>query len=243
MNLLKRFTKGKRYAIFLDFEGTQFSHEIIAIGAIKCRLDENGFIEFDKELSEYKSYVKPIGPIGKIVKELTHIDEATLKENGKTLEEMFSSFEKFISVPFDECIFFVFGSNDAKMISDSIMYSRPSNYYIGNNIIKNIMDFLMFISQFVKDEKGNNYSLTSYLTLFGGELHGIPHDPLNDAYDLMNLYHLFCTKEEIRIKEYIKVLSKQKTFPAPIKNIINKLINEECVSYLDFINEIKSYLE
>ena len=50
MKALQKLTKGKKYGIFLDFEGTQFSHEIIAIGAVKCKLTPNGHIIQQKNL-------------------------------------------------------------------------------------------------------------------------------------------------------------------------------------------------
>ena len=44
MEAFKKLIKNKRTLVFLDLEGTQFSHEIIAIGAVKCKIDENGNI-------------------------------------------------------------------------------------------------------------------------------------------------------------------------------------------------------
>ena len=42
MEAFKKLIKNKRTLVFLDLEGTQFSHEIIAIGAVKCKIDEKG---------------------------------------------------------------------------------------------------------------------------------------------------------------------------------------------------------
>ena len=42
MEAFNKLIKNKKTLVFLDLEGTQFSHEIIAIGAVKCKIDENG---------------------------------------------------------------------------------------------------------------------------------------------------------------------------------------------------------
>ena len=78
MEALKRILKGRKQLIFIDFEGTQFSHEIIAIGCCKVKCDENGKI-IDKDYKSYKRYVKSCGPIGKIVTNITSINNNTLK--------------------------------------------------------------------------------------------------------------------------------------------------------------------
>ena len=37
--------KGHHYICFLDFEGTQYSHEMIALGAVLATLDRKGNIK------------------------------------------------------------------------------------------------------------------------------------------------------------------------------------------------------
>ncbi|MGN1295416.1 MAG: exonuclease domain-containing protein [Bacilli bacterium] len=242
MKALQKLTKGKKYGVFLDFEGTQFSHEIIAVGAVKCKLSPNGHIVHQKNYPTYKAYVKSLGPIGKIVTQITSITEETLR-NGITLEQMFDDFLSFLNVDPKECVFFVFGSNDHKMIVDSISYSKPYNAMIGYSICKNIIDYLAFISQYCKDDNGNTYSLTSYLKLFGGTPFGVSHDPLNDAIDLMNLYRqVYISKEKLK-EEYIKVLSHQRSLPQPIKDVISSLISGKNVTPKEFERRIKQFLE
>lgn len=41
-NVLKKL-KGRHYLCFLDFEGTQFSHEMIAYGAVLVTIDKKGY--------------------------------------------------------------------------------------------------------------------------------------------------------------------------------------------------------
>ena len=56
MEKLRKLLKGHKYICFLDFEGTQFSHEMIAFGAVFVTLDKNGFIA--KEKKPIRKYVK-----------------------------------------------------------------------------------------------------------------------------------------------------------------------------------------
>ena len=243
MEALKKQIKGKKTLVFLDLEGTQFSHEIIAIGAVKCSINTKGKISKFFKPKQFRIYVKPLGQIGRFVQNMTKIDEALLKEKGVSLVEAFEALADFIKEPLKDCAFLVFGSNDAKMIIDSINYSKPKNENIGFEIVKNSIDYLAFISQFIKDDNGNNYSLVNYLKVFGVEPHGISHDPLNDAYDLMNLYIAMETKKDILLLEYLKVLQKQKSFPTPIKKAISKLTKGENVTSEEFLEDCKTYLE
>ena len=243
MEAFKKLLKGRNKLIFLDFEGTQFSHEIIAVGAVKIDCDENGLLVNKDSYSTFKRYVKSYGPIGRIVANMTSIDNQILKEQGITFEQMLNEFENFIGEDFDRTAFIVFGSNDVKMIIDSIEQSNPTNKEIGYSICKKTIDFLSFISQYVKDDNGNNYSLTNYLRVFGKESYGKSHDPLNDSIDLMNLYDALMTQKDIIYKEYLHVLKMQKIFPQPVKKILNKLLNDENVSPKDFKKEITKYLE
>lgn len=241
MEAFKKILKNRRTLVFMDFEGTQFSHEIIAIGLVKTTCDENGII--NGPYQTYKRYVKSYGPIGKIVTRITSITPEIIKNEGVTLEQALDEIKIFLGDEYENTAFIAFGSNDVKMIIDSIKLSKPSNDYVGLEMCKHSIDFLAFLSQFIKDDKGNNYSLVNYLKLYDKEPYGTSHDPLNDAIDLMNLYQVFMTEKEIRAREYINVIKKQKIFPSPIKKIINKLLNDEVVTPEDFKKEIAKYVE
>lgn len=241
MEAFKKLLGNRHTLIFMDFEGSQFSHEIIAIGCSKVTCDDNGKIISDYQT--FKRYVKCYGMIGRIVTRLTNITPEILRNEGVTLETMFDELNDFIGDNIDDCCFIAFGSNDVKMIIDSIKISKPKNDAVGLAICKHSLDFLAFISQYIKDEKGNNYSLTNYLKLYNVEPFGQSHDPLNDAIDLMNLYSHFMEDKELRAREYLQILKKQKVFPAPIKKIIAKLMNNEVVTPQDFKKEINKYVE
>lgn len=243
MESLLKLLKKHKTVIFLDFEGTQFSHEIIAIGATKCHIDDNGFIIDKSNLVNFKIYVKSLGQIGRVVQNMTGINEEILKTEGVSLEEALFKFKEFVEIPLEECSFIVFGTNDCKMILDSISHSKPCNEDIGYTIVKNSIDFLTFVSQYIRDDNGNNYSLVNYLKIFNIDPYGVSHDPLNDAIDLMNLYDAINTQKDILLKEYLKVLQKQRLFPQPVKEVISKLCKGNDVSSAGFIEECKKYLE
>ena len=48
MKKFERLLKGHKSLVFLDFEGTQFSHEMIAIGAVHAVIDRHGYIKKSK---------------------------------------------------------------------------------------------------------------------------------------------------------------------------------------------------
>lgn len=241
MKNFDQILKKRDILIFLDFEGTQFSHEIIAAGFVKVKIDQSGgFIE---EPQYFKRYVKCYGRIGKIVTDMTSIDENLLKDQGIPMENFLSDLDEFIGENYSRCAFITFGSNDMKMMLDSIRYSRPSNEKIGYDICKNAVDFQSFISQYIRDEKGNPYSLVNYIKLFGKEPCGKVHDPLNDAIDLMTLYRCFFEEKDRVVLEYTKVLANLKILPQPIRKVVQQLNRNQTVTPEYFFDEIRKYFE
>ena len=57
MKKFDKLLKGHKNIVFLDFEGTQFSHEMIAIGAIATTIDRNGRIKKAKKRGAFKERV------------------------------------------------------------------------------------------------------------------------------------------------------------------------------------------
>lgn len=241
MEAIKKLLKKHKTVVFLDFEGTQFTHEIIAVGAIKCKVDENGFI-IEKAEQGFKEYVQAKGVTGKLITEMTSITDSFLEENGVPVEVMLERFKTYVHEDLRNVSFIVFGTNDARMILETNKASRPINEYIFRQIIPNIVDYLAFLSQYCRDENFNSYSLTNYLKVFEGTPVGVSHDPLNDAIDLMNLYDNVLKRPDILLAEYKKNLLKQRAFPEPIKKLIKKLMEEDGISSKEFNNLLRDYL-
>lgn len=241
MKALKKILRDYRTLVFLDFEGTQLSHEIIAIGAQKVHIDEFGNI-IEENIEGFHRYVKAKNSIGRIVEEMTKIKESTLKENGISFEQMLNEFVQYIGEPIKQCLFLTFGSNDARMIQLSIECSKPSNFAIGQLIMSQIFDFMFFINQYVKDDQGNSYSLVNYLKYFNVEPIGEAHDPLNDARNLKSLYSAFNSNKDLVLESYKKILLTQKIYPEPVKKVIKKLLSDQVVQPKEFNDLIKDFL-
>ena len=239
--LLKKLKKAN-CLLFIDFEGTQFTHEIIAVGAVKCYIVENGnLLDYDKE--GLKCYVKARSQIGPLVSKMTSINESLLKEKGISWDEAILMIDNYLGDDKDNACIISFGNNDARMIHDSNRYSHPKNLHITKKWFNHYFDFLTFINNYIRDERGNNYSLVNYLHLFNLTPHGVSHDPLNDAFDLMNLFFAFLKEKDIVYSKYLNVLLHEKKIPDPIKSMIKKLSSGLDLSSEEFKQMMYDYLK
>lgn len=240
MKRLESKLKGIDTLIFLDFEGTQLSHEIIAMGAIKVKIDENLNI-IKNDYHPFKIYVKAHSPIGEIVREMTGIDESFLSDQGMTWERAIYKFDNYINSHTYKII--VFGNNDIYMINETNRYSYPRNINISKEWPRNIFDFATFMGEFIKDDKGNSLSLVNSLKLFSLKPVGMSHDPLNDALDLKNLFFAFINNTELVKQEYIKQLAKNHKMPDPVKEVMKLVLNKQNVTYDIFEQIVDDYLK
>ena len=110
MKKFERLLKGHKSLVFLDFEGTQFSHEMIAIGAVHAVIDRHGYIKKSKK--PFRIYVKAHNRVGKIVTDLTGITEDMLKQKGVTFFTAMSELRKYVGLSFKKSSFITFGNHD-----------------------------------------------------------------------------------------------------------------------------------
>ena len=240
MKKFERLLKGHKSLVFLDFEGTQFSHEMIAIGATHVVIDRHGFIK--KHKKPFRIYVKAHNRVGKIVTDLTGITEDLLKQKGVSFFTAMSELRKYVGLSFKKSSFITFGNHDMKILSSSISYSFDFPKEIVQCIQQNYIDFSAFIGEFMRDDKGNPLSLIRYCDAFGVPQAGPAHDPAVDAENLAWLYDATMRKSDVLIEEYKKVLKSFNHFPAPVSNVIKKLANDENVTSEEFEKEIKDYI-
>ena len=240
MKKFERLLKGHKSLVFLDFEGTQFSHEMIAIGATQVVIDRHGYIK--KHKKPFRIYVKAHNRVGKIVTDLTGITDEMLKKEGVSFFTAMSELKKYCGLSFKKSSFITFGNHDMKILSSSISYSFDFPKEIVQCIQQNYIDFSAFIGEFMRDDKGNPLSLIKYCDAFGVPQAGPAHDPAVDAENLAWLYDATMRKSAILIDEYKKVLKSFNHFPSPVSNVIKKLANDENVTYEEFEKEIKDYL-
>ena len=240
-NLLKGL-KGHRTLVFLDFEGTQFSHEMIAIGALTVSINpKNGRI--DKRKPPFKIYVKAHNKIGGYVVNLTGITEDTLKNKGVSFDTAMKSLRKYVGIHFKQATFITFGNHDIRILNQSISYNIVYPKDVTSQIQKNYFDFSNFLNEFIKDENGNSLSLVHFCQLFNIEEAGVAHDPEVDAINLANLYDAFIANPDLVQAEYKKHLAKHtSSLPYPVGKAIQKLASGENVSAEEFESYLKEYI-
>lgn len=242
MNNIEKLLKGNKYICFLDFEGTQFSHEMIALGAIFVSLDRFGRIKKEKE--PFKLFVKPKNRIGTIVKELTGITDEQVEKEGVSFKVALEKLKKYIGVHFLKCSFITYGNHDMKILSESISHNLEFPKEICYQIRKNYIDFGAFFAEYVKDAKGNNLSLIHACELFGVDIFGPAHDPAADAINLARLYDAFLKERQIVEEKYWNNLKYSiGRYPVPIQKALRKLLNHESVTKEEFEEFMKGYLK
>ena len=242
MKKLLKLLKGHKYLCFMDFEGTQFSHEMIGLGAVFASINpKNGRIK--KAKKPIHILVKAKNKIGKYVVDLTGITEEQLKKEGVSFRTALTELKKYTGLNFKKTTFITFGNHDLRILSQSIMYNMDFPKEICSQIQKNYMDFAAFISDFIRDQNGNPLSLVHYCDLFEVKESGPAHDPTVDAVNLMNLYDAFLEKSELVLKEYKVLLQRPNGhLPKPVAEAIVKLASGKDVSAKEFENGLKDYL-
>ncbi len=237
--VLKNF-KGHKHLVFMDFEGTQFSHEMIAYGAVLVTIDKNGYIV--KQKKPIKRYVRSKNAIGKFVEGLTGITQKDLNKYGVTFSQAMKDLKKYCGMAFKKSTFITFGNHDMRILGQSMSYNLDSPKDLCNIIRSNYVDFQSIISEFIKDEKGNVLSLTRYLEVFGVPFDGTAHDPEYDATNLAKLYDVFMKDKDIVLVEFMKNLKRNSYNPEPINKVLRKLLNNEPVTPEEFTEYLKDYI-
>lgn len=243
MKKLLKLLKGHKYICFMDFEGTQYSHEMIAIGAVMATINpKTGKVK--KSKAPFHILVRAKNKIGKYVVELTGISEEDLRDKGVTFTTALTELKKYCGLAFKKCTFATFGNHDMRILSQTITYNLSFPKEICSQIQKNYMDLSAFISEFIKDEHGNPLSLIHYCEMFGVPEAGTAHDPAIDSLNLMNLYDAFLEKKEIVLEQYKLVLQKTNShLPPPVAKTITSLASGQDVSAKEFEDMLKGYIE
>ena len=241
MKKLLNSLAGRRYICFLDFEGTQFSHEMIAYGAVMTTINNKGEIKTVKKPIKY--YVRAKNKIGKVVEDMTGITDKILLEKGVSFSDAIRALKKYCGLHFQKTTFITFGNHDMRILGNTVSYNLGAPTEITKVIHKNHVDLQAIISEFIKDPNNNPYSLENYLKVFSIPFEGIEHDPEWDAVNLMKLYEAFLKNKDIVLDEYLKVLTKVSHLPLPIKESIKKLATGEDVTSQEFIALAEEYIK
>jgi len=236
MKKLAKATRGRKQLIFLDLEGTQFSHELIAIGAIKATIKTDGTIK--KIYPGFKHYVLATQNVGNYVEKLTGITDDLLAREGIPFDKILLMLKKYVGTNLSKTKFVTFGAHDIRILRQSLAHIPEADHTFIKTIAKNHIDLSAYINEYIKDEKNNTLSLVNLCKLFGVEPVEPAHDPLNDALMLAYLYSELFKKTDILIERYGEVLLNMNNIPRPIKRMLNKIKAGESVN----IDDLQEYL-
>lgn len=228
MRDLERRINNRKTLCFIDLEGTQFSHEMIAIGAV--RVDLNKELRIKKYHKGYYSLVIPKQKIGKVVTDLTGLTEEQVKKHGKPFRVVINELKKYMGREFNKTLFVAFGSHDFRILSQSLAYNLDAPKEDVRTMINHGFDFSEFISNYVRDENNNTYSLANMLKIFDVDFKGEQHNAYCDALNLAYLYQAMLDHPEIMKEEYKNVLKHIRHLPTPIHEVIEKLGGGETVT-------------
>jgi inhibitor of KinA sporulation pathway (predicted exonuclease) len=240
MKKLKHLLKDKRHLVFLDFEGTQKSHEMIAFGAVKVDLNDD--LTIKKTYKGIYKLVRPKKPIGSFVTELTNITEIDVFDKGISYKKALATIRQYVGKTFKKSKFVFFGNHDVRILHQSFLHSPDADKDTQSILVQESFDYSHFLAEFIKDEKGNPLSLANNLLLFDASFKGQQHNALDDAKNLMHLYQHVLTKKEIVFNKYLHVLSNYKHAPTPIKRLLHELAQGQTVDQSLFLHWIKDYL-
>lgn len=241
MKALTNLLQLRKTLCFMDLEGTQFTHEMIAIGAIKVEIRKDGSVR--KIHKGMYTLVKAKNRIGKVVTDLTGITEADLREKGVSFRVAIDMLKKYMGHDYSKCLFVTFGNHDFRIMAQSLAHNLDVKKEDVEMVIKHQFDFAEFANNYVKDEKNNNLSLANMLKVFNIDFEGTQHNALADTLNLVYLYDAFIKNREILKNEYRKTLGMYRHLPQPIHQAIEKLANKENVSAEEFEKFVDDSLE
>lgn len=242
MRLLKEEIGEPRELVFLDLEGTQLSHETIAIGACKYFCGPDLLPLPGKKIQVFKRLIKPQSPVGGVVTVLTGITDDRLKTEGITFHKALVELMTFTKCT-GKKVYITFGNQDLNMLYQSKVRANDQlcqDFY--DHIKRNWFDMQAFVSRFVHDERHMTFSQPKLLEIYEAKNLQHAHDPLYDAENLMNLFIQVIKRPDITLREFKKNLLTSKDFFIISKPFIDDLCNGKDVSSVDFNKAIEDYL-
>ncbi len=241
MKSLAKSLRGYKTVIFVDLEGTQFSHEVIEIGAYKAYLNED--LTIKKVARPFRCYVKAKRPVGSFVEKMTGISEKKLREEGCEFPVAQQAFRKYVGKDWFRSIFLTYGNQDAFMMRSSLEHSPEASVEDVRIFCSHNFDFGTFLSSYVRDEKGNVLSLAHACEKLETPFDGTAHDALDDAKNLMSLYSAFVEKKDIVKNHYLHILSQGKMMTPALRKAALRLAKGEDVSSEMFLAWVREELE
>ena len=237
MRDLRNIIGKRRTLVFIDLEGTQFSHEMIALGGIKVDLNKNGDIK--KIHKGFYRLVLPKNKVGKVVVELTGLTDEMLKKDGIRFRAAIQEFKKYVGKDFNNTLYIAYGNHDARILAQSLIYNLDAPSEDVKIMIKHFFDFSDYIARYVRDDNYNTYSLSNMLKLFGVDFEGEKHNALADTLNLVKLFDVVQKRKDIIQTEYVKTISKAHGLNGPLSALVKRiLVDKKTTSYEDFVKII-----
>jgi len=240
MKKLSRLIGHRRTLVFMDLEGTQQSHELIALAAIKVDLNED--LTIKKTYKGITHLVRPKKEVGRFVTQLTKITEVDVVDKGIGYDKSMLTLRNYVGKNFKKAAFIVFGNHDARILHQSFHHSPEADETIVKTVTQNLIDYSSFIGEFIKDQNGNPLSLINNLLVFKETFQGEHHQPLDDAKNLLLLYRRVLEHQAIILEEYLKVFKQLRHVPEPVKQLLLKIMNDQPVDKSTLIGLTKEYL-
>jgi inhibitor of KinA sporulation pathway (predicted exonuclease) len=240
MKKLSRLIGHRRTLVFLDLEGTQQSHELIALAAIKADINED--LTIKKTYKGITHLVRPKKEVGRFVTQLTKITEVDVVDKGIGYDKSMLTLRNYVGKNFKKAVFIVFGNHDARILHQSFHHSPEADETIVKTVTQNLIDYSAFLGEFIKDQNGNPLSLINNLLVFKETFQGEHHQPLDDAKNLLLLYRRVLEHQAIILEEYLKVFKQLRHVPEPVKQLLLKIMNDQPVDKSTLIGLTKEYL-
>ena len=212
--------------IYLDLEATQFSREIISIGAVSDKGNEFFTLVRPKDLS-------------KVTKLITNITGLTSDDfNDESIGDITWAIKNFYSwlgsicEDLNKINIFVYGNFDIALIkSEYRRYSLKELKYVENRI----RDLSMVSSKLIFGNR-QCFGLFKTMEYLTGESYIQTHNPVDDARMLMSLHNIIkqtdkevlqFIEEEYYVARYIKRYKKNKLKHYTLKRLFNSLTDLE----------------
>lgn len=235
MRLLEEEIGHPKELVFLDLEGTQLSHETIAIGACCYFCDEHLLPIAGKPIKVFKKYVKSIGSVGVLVSGLTGITDDQLAKEGIAFSAAISQLVEFTKCQNGKRKYITFGNQDLNMLRVSSMkdpLGNASQFY--HHIKRNWFDLQAFLSDYIHDDKHRTYSQPKLLEIFHATDLKHAHDPLYDAENLMNLFIKVSQSPDVFVDWFIKNMTTSKKTGEVLLPLLAKLAEGKNVTGKEF---------
>lgn len=241
MKIINNALKDSNQIIFMDFEGTQLTQEIIAIGAIKVSLDNKKFIK--KVHKPFKIFILAEGVVGPIVQSLTGITDIFLFQNGEKFEKALAQFKNYCGENLTQTSFMTYGTFDMRLLHQTSIMNKLEDDNFIRQIYKKNIDFSNILSRYCRSDSNEMLSLNDALRKFKITPTGSAHDPESDAINLSLLYNAFLTEKNILKEEYYKVITHNPKLPSPVAKALHKLLENGSISEKDFLHYIEEDLK